>query len=1035
MADSTWYLQLFGSLRVIRGEEIVERFRSQKFAALLAYLALYPNRSHSRDELTALLWPESDEETGRSNLRTALASLRRQLEPEGIPEGTAIQAQGRTHVRLGSGIQTDVALFQQALTTVRHASRPAEKAQKLTEAANVYVGPLLPGIYEDWALSERDRLSAAYRDAVGQLSAYWHTSGDIGQALDWARRAITADPLSEEAHAGVIRLLMESGQTSAARRQYETLERILSEKLGVEPSAEVKRLLSSPPPVVIHKAVVAPPTVADSAPTAPPALLVKSQRTSLPTPLTRFFGREDELAALTGLLQKAEPRLITLTGPGGSGKTRLALETARRVGEWFPGGIVFVTLAEQRSPDEVPEAIADALGISASERSDPARLPESIIAYLRHSLPTLLVLDNLEHLLAEEDESDSLSELIPQLLQVESVSCLVTSRRRLLLDGEQEFPLLPLPTPSQPGTPERLQEFPSVQLFVSRAQHARADFQLTGRNAATVAALCDRLEGIPLAIELAAGWADTLTPAQMLSRLEHRFDLLVARRRDISPRHRTLRATVESSFQMLPESAQQLFADLAVFRGGWTLESAEKVTGDADLLDNLTILRERSLVAARQESEEEESGLRFTMLETLREFAAEQLAPDRRDILQRRHAEHFTTVAETADPYLRGAGHTLWLERLEREHTNLREALAWAQDTPEGTQLGLRLTSALWRFWMLRGHFIEGRRQLDAALTKADFLPDSPELSSLRASALHGNGCLARLQGDSKQARILLAEALILMRQSGDRSATAMCLQNLAITLHDVGEYEAALAGYEEALALRRELDDKDGIANVLNSLGVLALDQGDTARSRAFLEESIAIRRQLGQSARPVQMVNLAEGARRQGDTSVARRWFEEAIRATRQAGNKHVLATALNGFALVCVAEGRYESARSHFAESLRLFLEMGDQGSIADTLEGVARSLIASLAPAIPTARLLGTADALRKSTGIPIPPQDRPPHAAAIDSLTAQLGESAYQTAFTEGRWYSPEEAVKAALEAMQSWDIPANQEAIPTAFPG
>jgi predicted ATPase/DNA-binding SARP family transcriptional activator len=1048
MTSGIWYLQLFGGLRAVRGDEVVDRFRSQKFGALLAYLALFSDRAHSREELADLFWPDADPETGRTNLRAGLSSLRRQFEPPGTPEGTVLQTSGRSLIRLGEGITTDVARFTASLTAARRAGTTSGKAQHLAQATQVYGGPLLPGHYESWALNERERLQQAYLDALRSLAEYSEQNGDLGQALDWARRALSVDPFSEEAHAGVIRLLMSAGQEAAARRQYDQLSRLLDERLGDTPSPATRALLSGHLSGTVSASRLLPRTgaaghqAARMATLSSPPVAPESIRESplsiprLPAPVTRFFGREDEIAALGDWLSIPEAnesiaRLITVTGPGGSGKTRLVLEAARLYADQFPGGVFWVGLADISRPEELPIAVAEAMGLTS--RSAPAPTAETareqvIEALRRMSGAALLVLDNFEHLLpAENGESSVGADELKLLLSHSSrLICLVTSRARLLLSGEREFPLSPLPTPAHPGTPTRLMEFASVQLFVNRAQVARSDFQLSARNAATIAALCARLEGIPLAVELAAGWAETLTPAQMLQRLEHRFDLLVARRRDIPPRHRTLRAAIEGSFQVLSPERKAFFACLSVFRGGWSLAAAEAVTEDPDAIIHLTELKEHSLVTVTPADEEDdETGYRFGLLETLREFAAEQLVETGCGDAARRHALYYTALAEQAESEIRGPNQVIWLQRLEREHPNLRAALSWAASETDGDPiLALRLVSAIWRFWMLRGHLSEGRQQIDRALAvSTSRLPEeaakSAEFVGLRAAALHGAGCLARLQGDTAAARPLLEEALALFRRENDPRNIAMCLQNISIVAQDSGDYATARAGYEEALALRRAVDDWEGAANVLNSLGVLAWDLGDIKASRGYHEESVSLRRDRGQQLRAPQLLNLASVAQREGDFAAARSWYEEGNQLARTAGNLQALATGLSGLALLDVAEGHLAEARLLFSESLRLFLELGDQGSLAQTLEGCGALLIQSgkRGDRTAAARLWGAAETLRIRTGIPLSPNEQAAHEEAVKAARTSLGDGPFRAAWSVGSALSPAQAVAEAQTSL------------------
>ncbi|MES2459107.1 MAG: AAA family ATPase, partial [Armatimonadota bacterium] len=478
-----------------------------------------------------------------------------------------------------------------------------------------------------------------------------------------------------------------------------------------------------------------PPGSAGAASPAPAEL-----RTSIPhnlPALQPFFGREEEVSQIADSLCGDEVRLLTLTGPGGTGKTRLAIEAARQMSAHFSGGTWFVPLAELPDASRFFEAVGKALGLSSGTGGNQE---ERVIAALQEkadSGPVLLVMDNFEQIV------DSAAFPLNTLLnRVRTLSCLVTSRQRLLLEGEREQPVRPLPTPLHPGTPQVLLEFPSVQLFVNRAQAARSDFQLTARNADAITALCTRLEGIPLAIELSAAWSQTLTPAQMLERLNRRFDLLVSKRRDVSPRHSTLRATIEWSFRLLSLDLQSFFAQLSVFRGGWTLEAAETVSQDPFAMGFLAELCERSLIIA----EETPNGtMRYRMLESMREFVAERLADSGASDIRRRYIGYFLDFSEAGAAQLTGPLQSEWLNRIEDDHGNLRAILAYfaASDAPDDKETHLRLAGTLWRFWMMRGYLTEGRQHLATALDRAE---STPRPSRVLALAAAGN--LAGAQGD-----------------------------------------------------------------------------------------------------------------------------------------------------------------------------------------------------------------------------------------------------------------------------------------------
>lgn len=479
---------------------------------------------------------------------------------------------------------------------------------------------------------------------------------------------------------------------------------------------------------------------------------------NLPPSFTRFFGRDAELAALAGLLAPvgdADPqsgrgaradgpagpelstpnrqpstRLVTLTGPGGTGKTRLALETARRLAEHYSGAVWFVPLGDTEGTERLLDAALAALRLPRAAQLEPL---DQLVEALGQQ-PSLLVLDNFEQLVAGG------AILVHELLvRMPSLQCLVTSRQRLDLAGEREFPVQPLPRPGGAGgwAPEQLLAFESVQLFVDRAQAVKPDFQVTAANAAALAELCDRLEGIPLAVELAAARAQLLTPAQMRAQLSRRFDFLVSRRRDVPERHRTLRGALDWSYQLLSPELQRIFAHLSVFRGGWSLEAAEAVclsddpdrasSSAIDPLDLLAELRDGSLVLV----DEAQEGFRFRMLETLREYAAEKMAPEESQAVRRRHVAYYMTLAEAGNEALRGPQQAAWLERLDLELPNLRAALTATVEPGAGPdpESALRLAGALWRFWSTRGYSREGLETLRGVLSRVP--PDHLSLKTV----------------------------------------------------------------------------------------------------------------------------------------------------------------------------------------------------------------------------------------------------------------------------------------------------------------
>jgi predicted ATPase/DNA-binding SARP family transcriptional activator len=950
-----WRIELFGGPRAIQGDQALTRFRTLKTGALLGYLSYFLPRAHPRGELVELFWPELTPEAGRDNLSAALSSLRRQLEPPGVSSGAVIVAD-RHSVQLNpAACVTDVVEFAAAMQAAARAGTRHERLARLAEAVHLYGGELLPGYFDDWVLRERQHLAEEHLGALRRLSSVLEQAGDLEGALEYARRAVRADPLCEEGHYDLMRLYAAAGQPSAALGQYERLEQLLRRELDETPSAGTRALAEelrcNPRTVAVARRV---PGTAVASPVASPPEAVAPARLSPPAPalrlplqFTRFFGREEEIARVSEALSCPETRLLTLTGPGGSGKTRLAIAVAGRLQEALGERMAFVSLADLTDASQIPDAMVGALGVPRSAGLDPL---ERVIALLSQQ-PWLLVLDNLEHLIAEG------ALLVKSLLErVATLTCLVTSRQRLNLAGEYEFAVLPLPTPRKSDTPERLLEYASVRLFVDRAQAVRPDFQLTAANAQSVATLCDRLEGIPLALELAGARASVLSPAQMLTRLDQRFDVLVSRQRGGSSRHRTLRSAIDWSYTLLSPELQRFFARLGVFRGGWTLEAAETICeegvaaadrGEAarsgPVLDSLSHLQECSLVIAETSSTRDE--IRFRMLDTLREYAHQQLTPEERAFRACRHAVYYLALAEQAEPEARRSLQETRFDRLEQEQDNLRAALQWAVDAGAGTQagspsggqaaaaVGLRLGAALWRFWHTRGDMAEGREWLAGLLA----LPGAAAWTAARAHALQGMAKLALDQGDPKAAQAFYAESLAIARELGDKREIAHSLNSLGDLAISRGDLRDARALYAESLALHQELKDQRGIAITLGNLGDLALRQGDLPGARTLVEESLLSWREQNAPWGIAHSLSLLGGiARDQGDHQAARLLVEESLALQRELGNRKGIARALNHMGDLALDQGDDQAAWAFYRESLAISQAAGYRWGISWSLK---------------------------------------------------------------------------------------------------
>jgi predicted ATPase/class 3 adenylate cyclase len=618
--------------------------------------------------------------------------------------------------------------------------------------------------------------------------------------------------------------------------------------------------------------------------------------TNLPVPLTSFVGRDRELARIRDLLEGT--RLLTLTGPGGCGKTRLAIEAAGGLLPSFSDGVFFVELAPITDPGLVPSTIAVALGV----REEPARPIEESLENALRDRERLLVLDNFEQILGAAPLVTELLGASPRL------KVLVTSRATLHLTGEQELPVPPLGMPDAAELPpaERLTEFEAVALFAQRAAAAAPDFVVTDENAAAVAEVCARLDGLPLAIELAASRIKLLSPSAVLDRLQHRLALLTGGPRDLPARQRTLREAIAWSYDLLEPAEQTLFARLATFVGGWTIEAAEAVADPdgvlgVDLLDALGSLVDKSLIR----NEAEQGDLRFGMLETIREFGTNVLE-ETGDAgrARRRHASFFLAMAEVAEPELTGRDQG-WPDRLEREHDNIRAALRWSIDTGEA-DTGLRMAGALWRFWLVRDHLVEGRAWAEELLA----LPAAAARTAARAKALSALGSLAYWLRDTESVRGPYEESLAISRELGDRRGEAEGAFNLSFSYHLAGDFRGAGELRRMAAEIYRELGDEVRLAFANMALAMMSFYEGDVQDAYALIGEARRTMRRVGDLWGIVQASGLeAALALKEGDRERARAAAFEALDANVTLGHTLGIAISIQALALLAIQEGRPE------------------------------------------------------------------------------------------------------------------------------
>ena len=746
---------------------------------------------------------------------------------------------------------------------------------------------------------------------------------------------------------------------------------------------------------------------------APRSVLLPTEREAepIPEPLTPLVGRLREAAAVVAMLRQSNFRLLTLTGPGGVGKTRLALEVARELADDFADGVHFVPLAPVVDPDLVLSAVAQALGVQI-RNGHPAT--DLIASFLRHRR-TLLVLDNVEQV------ADAAPQLAELLSLCAGVKVLVTSRAPLQVRGERVVPIPPLPTPDPSclATPEVLSTYAVVEIFVQRARDVESGFVLSPENATAVADICHRLDGLPLAIELAAARTHVLPPVALRARLERRLPLLVGGPRDLPTRQRTMRDAIAWSHDLLTLEEQAVFRRLAVFAGGFDLEAAEMVAGlgsghptrgmdaHAPLLPNLgtpqptsaaldlvASLVDKSLVQREPGTRRSRAGgePRFGMLETIREYALERLAASgEAEAIQWRHATHVLALAETAEPQLTGPEQGASLDRLEDEHPNLRTALGWALECGEA-EIGLRLAGALERFWDHRSHWSEGRRWLEALLAIGQGAS-----TVVRAKALCTAGVLSIEQGEYGPAEDFLAEGLALYREGEDDQGTAFTLNALGSVAIYREEYGRAEALSREALGLLRRVGNRAGIAALLGQLGYVALLRGELAKAAADFAESVALYHEAGSELGAGRMLCLmGRVLLEQGDRTRAEALFREGLTLNRDAGNKIYVIECLEGLAATAVAAGAVQHA-----------------------------------------ARLWGTAEAQREAIAVPVPAVDLPHHRRYL-SVLAGHPDQAVAAARSAGRETPLDSAIAEALVHGLAATTPPSLDSCalpPATFPG
>ena len=971
-------IRLLGPVQIQRAGQPIRGFESRKALALLCYLAAR-DQPLTRDHLADLFWPDKTPQQGRANLSRVLHNL------NSLVPGSLTIDRYTVSFRQTADCWLDVAAFEQL------ASRRTQAAQ--AAAAVLFRGDFMADVFLDdcpdfelWLVGARERWLAKVTRVLDDLVEHHLHQRTFAEGLDVVSRLLELEPWREAAHRQAMLLWAKCGRPAEALAQYEACRRALEEGLASQPSAETSVLFDQIRAGQIAEEVSIPRP-------EPPH--------NLPIQLTSFVGREGELATIAARLADPACRLLTLVGPGGIGKTRLALEAAARAKFDFTDGSWLVRLASLGAPEFIITTIADAVTFTFAPAGDPT---EQLLEYLAPK-QILLIMDSFEHLVAGADGVIEILRRAPQ------AKLLVTSRVPLDFQAEWLVPIhgLVYTAATTIGGADAHETFSALRLFTERARQRLPDFALNETTRLEVASICRSVEGMPLAIELAAGWVDSLSCAAIAGQIADNLDVLVTTMRDIPARQRSMRAVLDQTWNLLAEHQQQILAALSVFRGGFEADAAIEVTGATPSI--LAVLTSKFLLSSRGDQ-------RFDMHDLMRQYALDKLvASGGEQRTRERHLTYFLAFSEQAEPYLTGPKQRIWLDRLEHEYDNLSTALAWSLGRPGTAERGLRLVVALRWLWERRGRLAEGGKALTWALEAAGTAP-----AALRAKALNAMGCFAYRLADFESARQIYEECLAILQNLDDELGAGLILGNLGMVALWMGEIDTAYSDLSGSLAICKQHGDMRGSGYALINLGNTHEFLRDFEAARDAYEEALKLFRALRDPNRIAgAQENLASLYHRTGDLAKALDALDGVLEIQRDLGDTWGIANTLDSLCAVHLSGGDHIAARDTAKESLTMFHRLGDTHGIASGLERWAHIALATGERQRAT-RLFARADALREAIRFVPPADERLDFENGVAAARTALGTPAFEAAWERGRALSPDDAVAYALGQLE--DAPA-----------